>query len=42
MFVQPQTMIWQYTHGVPDTTRVSEFLTRRVSPQHAVQASPKG
>ena len=22
-FVQPQTTIWQYTHGVPDTTRVS-------------------
>jgi pimeloyl-ACP methyl ester carboxylesterase len=23
MFVAPQTTIWQYTHGVPDTTRVS-------------------
>jgi pimeloyl-ACP methyl ester carboxylesterase len=23
MLVQPQTTIWQYTHGVPDTTRVS-------------------
>ena len=23
MFVEPQTTIWQYTHGVPDTTRVS-------------------
>jgi len=23
MFVQPQTTIWQYTHGVPDQTRVS-------------------
>jgi len=22
MLVQPQTTIWQYTHGVPDTTRV--------------------
>jgi pimeloyl-ACP methyl ester carboxylesterase len=23
MFVAPQTTIWQYTHGVPDTTQVS-------------------
>jgi pimeloyl-ACP methyl ester carboxylesterase len=23
MLVEPQTTIWQYTHGVPDTTRVS-------------------
>jgi pimeloyl-ACP methyl ester carboxylesterase len=23
MFLEPQTTIWQYTHGVPDTTRVS-------------------
>jgi pimeloyl-ACP methyl ester carboxylesterase len=23
MFVEPQTTIWQYTHGVPDETRVS-------------------
>jgi pimeloyl-ACP methyl ester carboxylesterase len=23
MFLAPQTTIWQYTHGVPDTTRVS-------------------
>jgi pimeloyl-ACP methyl ester carboxylesterase len=23
MLVQPQTTVWQYTHGVPDTTRVS-------------------
>jgi pimeloyl-ACP methyl ester carboxylesterase len=23
MMVEPQTTIWQYTHGVPDTTRVS-------------------
>jgi pimeloyl-ACP methyl ester carboxylesterase len=23
MFIQPQTTIWQYTHGVPDKTRVS-------------------
>ena len=23
MFVEPQTTIWQYTHGVPDKTRVS-------------------
>jgi pimeloyl-ACP methyl ester carboxylesterase len=23
ILVQPQTTIWQYTHGVPDTTRVS-------------------
>ena len=23
MFVEPQTTIWQYTHGVPDTTQVS-------------------
>lgn len=22
MFVQPETTVWQYTHGVPDTTRV--------------------
>jgi pimeloyl-ACP methyl ester carboxylesterase len=23
MLLEPQTTIWQYTHGVPDTTRVS-------------------
>ncbi len=23
MFLEPQTTIWQYTHGVPDTVRVS-------------------
>jgi hypothetical protein len=23
MLVEPQTTIWQYTHGVPDETRVS-------------------
>jgi pimeloyl-ACP methyl ester carboxylesterase len=23
MFIEPQTTIWQYTHGVPDMTRVS-------------------
>jgi len=23
MFLAPQTTIWQYTHGVPDTVRVS-------------------
>jgi hypothetical protein len=23
MFLEPQTTIWQYTHGVPDTTQVS-------------------
>ena len=23
MFLEPQTTIWQHTHGVPDTTRVS-------------------
>jgi pimeloyl-ACP methyl ester carboxylesterase len=37
MLVQPQTTVWQYTHGVPDQTRVSPdgytldnyYLTRR-------------
>jgi len=23
MFLEPQTTVWQYTHGVPDTTRAS-------------------
>jgi pimeloyl-ACP methyl ester carboxylesterase len=27
MFLEPQTTIWRYTHGVPDTTRVSRTAT---------------
>ena len=41
MLLEPQTTVWQYTHGVPDTTRVSP-RSASSSPSRCHQALPSG